>query len=143
MSFFSLAKIIICAKKVSFKGTFASISKPVECLDRVLDRVGQIKDDLPSIITRYIPWVNTIPLNQGLVWEPTWKSLPTHRLTQQVWFHRLKLPRTKKLFEHKICVHFLSLRAISFPVPPCWYSFFGATMVSGFFVEQPNKIRPG
>lgn len=31
-----------------------------------------------------MPWLTTIPLNQGMTWDPTWKALPTHNLTERI-----------------------------------------------------------
>lgn len=30
-----------------------------------------------------------------MTWDPTWKALPTHRLTLSVWVNRLKIPYDK------------------------------------------------
>ncbi|KAK2995371.1 hypothetical protein RJ640_029003 [Escallonia rubra] len=40
-----------------------------------------------------MPWVSRIPLHQGLKWEPTWKALDTHKLTDTIWRQRLKIKR--------------------------------------------------
>lgn len=31
------------------------------------------------LFDRYVPWFRRIPLNQGITWEPTWKTVPTMR----------------------------------------------------------------
>jgi hypothetical protein len=31
---------------------------------------------LPRLYKRYLPWLATIPVMQGMTWMPTWKSLP-------------------------------------------------------------------
>ncbi|PNX76397.1 hypothetical protein L195_g032344, partial [Trifolium pratense] len=31
---------------------------------------------LIQLSKRYSPWISTLPLNQGLVFEPTWKAIP-------------------------------------------------------------------
>jgi hypothetical protein len=38
-----------------------------------------------SLMLQYMPWLPTIPLHQGMTWDPTWKAaLPTHRITQRI-----------------------------------------------------------
>lgn len=81
LSFGTLAKVVCLAKKVS-KDTFSSIITPVLDLDSVLSLMSDIRVVLPDISQRYMPWVSRIPLHQGLKWEPTWKALPTHKLTE-------------------------------------------------------------
>ncbi|KAL5732916.1 hypothetical protein ACOSQ2_032608 [Xanthoceras sorbifolium] len=59
-----------------FKSTFDSISRPWDNPESVLEQVAKIKWDLPSLVQRYLPRVSTIPLHQGMCWEPTWKAIP-------------------------------------------------------------------
>lgn len=33
---------------------------------------------IPTLILRYVPSIQSIPLEQGMTWEPTYKALPTH-----------------------------------------------------------------
>ena len=91
LSFFSLSKIILLAKRITRKGVFATIVDPVKDLDSVLTLVGDMLDVLPELLNRYCPSIATIPLNQGMVWTPTWKTLPTFRLTKAVWLKRCGL----------------------------------------------------
>jgi len=35
-----------------------------------------MKIHFKEICRQYIPWISTIPLSKGLVWEPTWKATP-------------------------------------------------------------------
>ncbi|KAK9081411.1 hypothetical protein Sjap_026603 [Stephania japonica] len=91
LSVFSLGKQIKLAKPVS-KATFASIITPVKDMDRVLNVLSNVKDRLWDLVDRYCPSIQRLPLNQGLVFEPTWKALPTHSLVQQVLVHRLPVP---------------------------------------------------
>lgn len=74
LSFFSLAKIIELAKKVD-KGTFASMVNPWKDPDAVQQIVGDIKCNLLSLVKRYLPWLSTLPLQQGLVWSFSFFSL--------------------------------------------------------------------
>jgi hypothetical protein len=75
LSYFSLAKLVKLAKPIS-KSTFDSISRPWDNPESVLEQVAKIKWDLPSLVQRYLPRVSTIPLHQGMCWEPTWKAIP-------------------------------------------------------------------
>lgn len=50
---------------------------PVSDLDSVLELVGAIKENLPKLLRRYVPWIDRLPLEQGLTFKPTWKALPT------------------------------------------------------------------
>lgn len=63
------------APKVS-KATFQSIVDPIEDLDSVKEVSNMIKRHGRKLISTYLPFAHTIPLKQGLVWEPTWKSTP-------------------------------------------------------------------
>nr|UJQ92583.1 MAG: putative RNA-dependent RNA polymerase [Mitoviridae sp.] len=83
LSFFTLNKIIRLAKKVSYANTFKSIVEPTD-LDAASIWCGELRDKLPTLVHRYLPWVSTIPLNQGMSWVPTWKSLPTHRRVNEL-----------------------------------------------------------
>lgn len=38
---------------------------------------NEFKESFHNLIHRYCPWISTIPLNQGMVWDPVWKSTPT------------------------------------------------------------------
>lgn len=92
LSFFTLNRIIKLAKKVSYNGTFKSIVEPTD-LDAASVWCGELRDKLAVLTQRYIPFVSTIPLNQGMSWEPTWKSLPTHRRVNSLF--REVLAKTK------------------------------------------------
>lgn len=74
LSFLSLAKIIELAKRVD-KKTFASIVEPVKDIDSVLEVVDDIKLVISGLLPLYMPWLPTLPLHQGLTWDPTWKAL--------------------------------------------------------------------
>lgn len=91
---FSLHKMILEAKKVR-KDNLKSLVSPWDDPDRVETIVGKIKGKLPTIIAINLPRITTIPLYQGMTWMPSWKALPTHKLTQQVWTCQLKLSREK------------------------------------------------
>lgn len=77
LSWFGLSKLIPLAKPVS-KATFSSISQPTADLDSLSLRgvLGLIKSYFKPIHSKYLSWISQIPLDKGLVWEPTWKSTP-------------------------------------------------------------------
>lgn len=72
LSCFTLAKIIRLAKQPSFD----SIIGEARDIESVREVLGWIKMSKPFILPLYLPWIHTIPLNKGLSWIPTWKSLP-------------------------------------------------------------------
>ena len=90
LSLFSLSKVITLATKVS-KATFSSIITPVSDIDAVVELVGSIKESFNRLVSRYVPGITTIPLEQGFRFVPTWKTVPTHSLTKRVWIERMKL----------------------------------------------------
>jgi hypothetical protein len=95
LSFFSLSKVICLAKRVD-KATFASIVTPYDT-DSVLPVVNEIKSNMKSLITRYVPDISKLPLHQGMTWDPTWKALPTHHLTQDLLCQWLNPGYAKKI----------------------------------------------
>lgn len=90
MSFFSLTKVIPLAKKVS-KSTFESITAPLTDSEEesVNSMANTVKQLLPQLVTRYIPWVTQIPLRQGISWSPTWKAIPNYKV-----FKGFNLPKS-------------------------------------------------
>ena len=76
LSFFSLSKVIIKAKT---KMTFAS----PEDIDRIISFIGEVKGPMKELLLRYVPTLPTIPLKQGIRWDPSWKALPTHKLVER------------------------------------------------------------
>jgi len=102
LSFFSLYRIIKRAKKISYTSTFKSIVEPTD-LEAASEWCSEFRDELLALVRRYIPFVSEIPLHQGISWEPTWKSLPTHRrvnqLMKEVLAEKLKIgPRVVSCF---------------------------------------------
>lgn len=80
MSFFSLTKAIPLAKRVS-QDTFKSIITPLtDDEDSVNATASGIKQLIPTLVSRYIPWVTRIPLRQGITWLPTWKAIPNYKV---------------------------------------------------------------
>ncbi|KAG8044296.1 hypothetical protein GUJ93_ZPchr0138g27 [Zizania palustris] len=87
MSLFSLTKVIPLAKAVSRTGTFGSIITPLteEGEARVEEVVKSLlRPNFPILIKRYMPWISSIPLSQGMTWAPTWKSLPNYGILKMV-----------------------------------------------------------
>ena len=122
LSFFSLSKIIVLAKKVN-ADTFKSIISPVEDMETVTEVVGQIKGCLSDLMVRYVPGIKRIPLNQGMSFDATWKALPTHRLTQEVLMKRVKLPKSRVETLHSCFTFFAQSRYIqggSSLIMRCW-----------------------
>jgi hypothetical protein len=89
LSFFTLYRVIKLAKKVSLSNTFKTIVEPTD-LDAVSSWCEELKQSLHTLTERYLPLISTIPLNQGMTWEPTWKSLPTTRWVNKVFQTALK-----------------------------------------------------
>lgn len=83
LSFFSLSKVILVAKRIR-SSTFASIVSPPDDIDQVIGLCGELKSLLQPLLNRYLPWLPRVPLNQGMTWDPTWKALPTHHLSGEV-----------------------------------------------------------
>lgn len=79
LSWFSLAKVIALAKPMT-KDTFKSITDLPTTLDQVLQLSGELKTLGKQLISRYMPWLPTIPICQGISWEPTWKAIPNGRI---------------------------------------------------------------
>lgn len=73
LSFFSLAKIIELAKKVT-KKTFKSIVSPWDDPDSVVLQVMDMRETFVYLLKRYTPWLPTIPLHQGMTWDPPRKE---------------------------------------------------------------------
>jgi len=80
---FGAARLIELAPKVT-KATFQSITEPTSDIDSVKEVLTMIKTHGKRLISIYLPFAHTIPLKQGNVWEPTWKSTPiTDRYVSQ------------------------------------------------------------
>lgn len=75
LSWFGLAKLIAVAPRMRRKH-FSSIVTPNQDIGRVEEVLGEIKDGFAILQPRYLPGLRTIPLSKGMVWEPTWKSVP-------------------------------------------------------------------
>lgn len=75
LSWFTVARLVMEAPKVSSR-TFSSITSQPTNWPRILVAVEQLRMITYSLLHRYVPWINTIPVNQGMCWTPTWKSLP-------------------------------------------------------------------
>lgn len=80
LTLFSTSKIIELSKRVS-KETLASVTDPS---DPPVEFVGTIRRKMRVILHRYIPTITSVPLNQGLEFVPTWKSVPSSS-----WYRKL------------------------------------------------------
>ena len=79
LTWFSVAKVIVLAKPIT-KETFRSITDLPKDMDSVRSVVGELKTHGMELIYRYLPGISTIPIHQGISWEPTWKSVPNVRI---------------------------------------------------------------
>ena len=71
LSFFPLSKVVIKAKKID-RSLFESMVAPPGDMESIMTLIGNIKGRLRALVTRYMPWIPTISLLQGMTWEPTW-----------------------------------------------------------------------
>lgn len=89
LTFLSFYTIIERGKRIK-ASLFTSICSPIEDIDRVVTWLGLLKPILKSLLDRYCPSIQSIPLKQGMKWIPSWKTLPTYHTLPQLW----------KLFPH-------------------------------------------
>ncbi|GMN74458.1 hypothetical protein TIFTF001_052379, partial [Ficus carica] len=90
LSWFGLSRIIVIGKPVT-KSLFESITEPIKDLDSVREVLDLMKSHFKSIHRKSLPWISTIPLNKGMVWQPTWKTVPND---DRIFFGRgLELPK--------------------------------------------------
>lgn len=74
MSFCSVSKLIQLAPAIS-KSTFESIVDLPQS-DKIQGVIEKIYPSIESLLNRYIPGLERIPLKQGISFKPTWKSTP-------------------------------------------------------------------
>ena len=94
--------------------TCKSIIEPVENMYEVCSFIGDIKPIIKHLVLRYCPTVPTIPLFQGMSWDPTWKSLPTHHMTVRIFTERMKVHRRYSPRLIRSCFISLSYELASF-----------------------------
>ena len=75
MSLFSVSKLITLAPRVRHT-ILETIVTPSD-LDSVGSVVAEMKVTFQSLLKRYVPGIESIPLKQGLRFQPTWKSVPS------------------------------------------------------------------
>ena len=80
-SFYSLIEI---GKGLS-KETFKTIKSAVGDIDSVVNFVSEVKASFPTLIRRYVPDIQTIPLSQGMRWVPSEKALPSTVAFLLIW----------------------------------------------------------
>lgn len=78
LSWFSLAKVIQLAKPIG-GATFESIVSLPKDQQSIHEVMAELKTFGRELIDRYIPGVSSIPISQGITWEPTWKAVPNVR----------------------------------------------------------------
>lgn len=77
LSYFSLCRAIRLAKRVDRSILKKSIVSPVKDVDRVENAISQFICHVPKLLHRYWKRALTIPMYQGITWEPTWKAIPS------------------------------------------------------------------
>lgn len=84
LSLFSFYSLIEIGKRLS-KETFKTIKSPVGDIDSVVNFLSEVKASFPTLIRRYVPDIQTIPLSQGMRWVPSWKALPSTVAFLLIW----------------------------------------------------------
>lgn len=79
LSWFSLAKTIQLARPFKRKDFESIVSLPKD-LDTIMEVCDLVKTRSRALINRNLPWISTIPLYQGISWEPTWKAVPNIKI---------------------------------------------------------------
>lgn len=75
LSWFGLAKLIAVAPRVR-RSTFSSIVTQILILVQSWRCWEILKTSFATLQPLYLPNLSSIPLTKGMVWEPTWKSVP-------------------------------------------------------------------
>lgn len=75
MSLFSVSNLIPLAPRVR-RSLFLSISDPSN-LESISAVASEMRPRLGSLLRRYVPAIDRIPLKQGMRFIPTWKSVPS------------------------------------------------------------------
>lgn len=75
LSLFSICRIVRLAKPISV-ATFKSMTEGVPDMEQVKEVLGEIKSSSRRLLSLYLPWLQSCPLELGFRFEPTWKSLP-------------------------------------------------------------------
>lgn len=79
LSLFSLSKVILLSKSLS-KENLETITKPPTGHVGILRVCDELLVQFNTLQQKYLPWIQRIPVDQGMTWEPTWKSLPNRRV---------------------------------------------------------------
>ncbi|AWL21855.1 RNA dependent RNA polymerase [Chenopodium quinoa mitovirus 1] len=75
LSWFSASRLVELAPSVT-SSTFASIHEPIKDIGSVKEVLSVLKMRGRRLVSTYLPFARSIPVYQGLKWEPTWKSTP-------------------------------------------------------------------
>lgn len=89
LSMFSLFRALLVAKRVT-RETFTSIVTPTPDVDRLTAFLAKFLLTRKDLLDLYTPWINTIPLEQGIRFVPSYKSLPNSRFALEVLAQQLK-----------------------------------------------------
>lgn len=57
------------------KADLLSMAAPIADMGRVMMRVDYISEYIQTLFHPYVPRIGTIPLKQGMTFEPTWTNL--------------------------------------------------------------------
>lgn len=80
LSMFSVYRVV--AKKIS-KSTFYSITLPPDDVSSMDGYVLEMRRKCGLLVKRYMPWISSIPLKQGLEFVPSFKSVPNTQFAQR------------------------------------------------------------
>lgn len=76
MSLFSVSKLIALAPRVR-KKLFELVITPPSDIYSIKEVASEMREHLPRLIMRYVPAIRRYPLDQGMSFVPTWKSVPS------------------------------------------------------------------
>lgn len=78
LSFFTVYRLVELSKPVSRK-TFQTMVQPFY-IPKVTEYIGEKGALFKELFLRYVPQIESLPLLQGITFDPTWKALPNHPL---------------------------------------------------------------
>ena len=73
-----MCRVVRLAKKVDHS-ILRSITSPFKDYDKISSVIDDFMSHVPKLISRYWKSALTIPMCQGITWEPTWKAIPSDR----------------------------------------------------------------
>ena len=81
--------------------------------DRVVFSIFIILIFFKKRLPRYMPWISSLPLYQGMRWKPTWKALPTFHHLMEV-FKQSVSERTRRNMRSCFPSNMFEMSAYSF-----------------------------